>query len=1467
MKKTTRILGILLIAAMLLGALAMTASAAPATTTVDGATYYEIGSAEDLVWFANEVNENDQYKINGKLTANIDLSSVCSETLGSWKPISGYQGIFDGAGFEISGLYCTGQEMGGLFGRLYDANAVVKNVTVRGYVSGTRYVGGVVGYLYSTGAKVINCVNYATVSASNSSTSNDLYIGGVVGYFSGGEGSVIENCINYGDITAIPTVSGADVNIGGITGQSVTGSVIRNCANYGDVSDGDTTSVGWVNAGGIVGFTRGNVINCYNEGDLHQYGVKDSQKLGGIAGSAYDSAKIENCFNNGSISSDANAKLGAVTGELFGTINNTYWNTEKTSLNVSAYLSSGSTVNNTSGLSAAELATGVAAYNMGEAWGQEIGVDATPVLGGMKVYYTIDPATLCTATTPTYYYANSENTKRTHDANMPAEDYDNGFCTICGEYQPATDGDGDGYLEIGNAGQLYWFAAQVNGGSTSLNAELVANITVNSNVLTASGDLNGNPEDFRAWTPIGDTDATMYRGTFQGNGYVISGLYAKAYGVGFIKKGTYANVYNLGVLDSYFENTGYASGAILGSMNSNGTIENCFSNATIAGSSYISGGLVGRSAHYTIVKNCYYFGKTVGDPFVNSGGSWYDGKCSNNYYVSSVDDGFDFTTAITMEDVTSGKLAYMLGGAFGQNLDNGETVQSYPVISDAKVYYGYTTCDEAQTAPIYTNNSAASATKPEHHDFVYAASGNEITKHCGECNKLMGTATITATDSRYTGLPVTAAVSGTGDYASASFVITYTDAEGNSTTTAPTAIGSYTASFTTDGETASVSFTISKGVMSISSVPTVTYEYGDTHLDKAISGKVVIEGNESAVITGTWTWVEGTNTATFTPDAQYIDLFVALPDAVTVTHVVTPAIPTLTLTSPSPSMGPGQTIIMTVVAANPHNAELTDLPTEFKLYYRVGQSGTPVTVSGLTFTLPAETALGETVYVWVENVAVSGKYDVGTSNTVEIFVGQVDYSEQIKALDEAIKALEKSHGADVTELEEALAALEEAVSKLDENGYATDAELAAAKAELSGAISDLAEDIAALANVYATIDALNAAKQALQDAINANETDIEAKVANLTKALEDAQTALENAYKAADAALKANLEKQISEAETELTAAIEKVKSDLQAELAKAVENLEKTDKNNADALAKAIEDLTKAIEDAKKFATEEDAKLKEAMEKADAALQAAIDQVQANLEKAQKELQDAIDANETDIEAKVVALNEAIEAAKAAAAAGDAALRSELASAQASLNASISAIAGDLAAAKESLANAIASGDAALADKIAALSNALDNVSAAYKAADRSLKSSLTTMIQEAEATLQSAIDKVAADLAAAQQALNEAIASGDKALDDKIAALNTALEAAIAASSAADEALSSEMKQAVAALEKAIAQVQKNLDEAKAELVAKDDAMQAELEKLNTFVIVVCVIAGTALCGCGVLVYFVFFGKRKLI
>lgn len=66
----------------------------------------EIGSAEELEEFRNRVNEGE-WGLNAVLTADIDLSSVCGEGVGSWTPIaptdSGqtYNGVFDGGGHEI----------------------------------------------------------------------------------------------------------------------------------------------------------------------------------------------------------------------------------------------------------------------------------------------------------------------------------------------------------------------------------------------------------------------------------------------------------------------------------------------------------------------------------------------------------------------------------------------------------------------------------------------------------------------------------------------------------------------------------------------------------------------------------------------------------------------------------------------------------------------------------------------------------------------------------------------------------------------------------------------------------------------------------------------------------------------------------------------------------------------------------------------------------------------------------------------------------------------------------------------------------------------------------------------------------------------------------------------------------------------------------------------------------------------
>ena len=118
--------------------------------------------------------------------------------------------------------------------------------------------------------------------------------------------------------------------------------------------------------------------------------------------------------------------------------------------------------------------------------------------------------------------------------------YTNGFGSD-GSYQQATlttdkydiDGDGqkDNVYEIGNAGQLYWFAGLVNGTlsgvdkNLSANAVLTTDITVNENVLKDDGTHADETSNFRNWTPIGSTFAGGYTGKFDGKGHTISGLY------------------------------------------------------------------------------------------------------------------------------------------------------------------------------------------------------------------------------------------------------------------------------------------------------------------------------------------------------------------------------------------------------------------------------------------------------------------------------------------------------------------------------------------------------------------------------------------------------------------------------------------------------------------------------------------------------------------------------------------------------------------------------------------------------------------------------------------------------------------------------------------------------------------------------------------------------------------------------
>lgn len=107
--------------------------------------------------------------------------------------------------------------------------------------------------------------------------------------------------------------------------------------------------------------------------------------------------------------------------------------------------------------------------------------------------------------------------------------YDNGFCTVCGEYQePAQDTDG-AYL-IDNGGKLFWFAAYVNGDDT--HAEAAAEMHPSAKArLTADIDLQDHADKAAGrvteWVPIGNTSgqsSRQFTGTFDGQGHTISGM-------------------------------------------------------------------------------------------------------------------------------------------------------------------------------------------------------------------------------------------------------------------------------------------------------------------------------------------------------------------------------------------------------------------------------------------------------------------------------------------------------------------------------------------------------------------------------------------------------------------------------------------------------------------------------------------------------------------------------------------------------------------------------------------------------------------------------------------------------------------------------------------------------------------------------------------------------------------------------
>lgn len=396
-----------------------TVATAYAGGTGTAADPYIIETAGQLIYLRNQVNGGQSY--DGKyfcLDADLDMAGEdFGDAIGNTKNynLRNFNGHFDGNHHKISNLTIgSANGYSALFGNVGWKNqeVVIKNLTLvnvnvnrtstfygaaalvgnAGYLklenctveSGTvqtnSYTAG--GFVANAGAHdaisltIIDCVNKANITQTNS-TGNGA--GGIVGQGcnqSGNGNTTITGCINYGDVSGRSYAAG-------IIGNAYV-ATIEKCANYGDISAIGTSGGTYqktAKAAGILvsGADKITTIeNCYNAGNISSNGTtphgSSSTNAGGAAGiAAFNSSSsvqktITNCHNVGTVTSDYGYPIGLRSTSI---ANAFYLN--KPSKNNSAATQK----------SAAEFADGTV-YNLLSAnnpdvWGQTIGTDSYPV--------------------------------------------------------------------------------------------------------------------------------------------------------------------------------------------------------------------------------------------------------------------------------------------------------------------------------------------------------------------------------------------------------------------------------------------------------------------------------------------------------------------------------------------------------------------------------------------------------------------------------------------------------------------------------------------------------------------------------------------------------------------------------------------------------------------------------------------------------------------------------------------------------------------------------------------------------------------------------------------------------------------------------------------------------------------------------------------------------------------------------
>ncbi|MBO5222373.1 MAG: hypothetical protein J6C26_08670 [Clostridia bacterium] len=344
MKKTCTVIALALALALLVSFAVLSSGAASESSKWDGTSVstslqtdpsgaYLIQSAADLAYFVKSVNDQGNYYVGKtvKLTKDIvwnegDASSWKKDTVGlnAWSPIGPwgkhFQGVFDGQGHTVSGLFSADASNAGnvgFFGVLWGGTTTIKNLNIvnSAFLSSKTNVGGVAGVVRGNKTTIENIYVDAHVEGSGN-------VGGIVGALWNNENGnlTIKNCVANGIVKATGNYGGGIV---GMQGSGTTVLTVSDCLNLAEVTA--NSYAGGIN-GGFVWTTRGQtltVTDCIGLGlvaDIRTDADTDSAIFGNYA----DNPTLTNLlYATDSEQGPAGGKatLAGCTGNTVATIN------------------------------------------------------------------------------------------------------------------------------------------------------------------------------------------------------------------------------------------------------------------------------------------------------------------------------------------------------------------------------------------------------------------------------------------------------------------------------------------------------------------------------------------------------------------------------------------------------------------------------------------------------------------------------------------------------------------------------------------------------------------------------------------------------------------------------------------------------------------------------------------------------------------------------------------------------------------------------------------------------------------------------------------------------------------------------------------------------------------------------------------------------------------------------------------